>query len=270
MSLHDLSKEISEHLDAIDVLSELRPIPKIIQLHFKEIKEYFEQYVETNDECRRLCDELKEVKERQERTIEELRKAGEHLAVELASKEQVVRKLRKSADNLTSELASKEETIADLEEKCANYAKEATKLGMEREEYRQRCDELSEAKDHDQQTIDRLTEESKRLTSELASKERTIEELERRNVRTEESETTATPAASEEVATSRSNGISANSGAELYVCNLHPDVTEAQLFEKFSSIGPVSSIEICRGLLTDAYIHFRSPDDGMLEVAGKG
>uniref|UniRef100_A0A1I7Y136 RRM domain-containing protein n=1 Tax=Steinernema glaseri TaxID=37863 RepID=A0A1I7Y136_9BILA len=57
--------------------------------------------------------------------------------------------------------------------------------------------------------------------------------------------------------------------ASLYVENLQPDVTEAQLFEKFNAVGPVTSIEISRDPLTHrslgyAYLEFQHPDDGML------
>lgn len=58
-----------------------------------------------------------------------------------------------------------------------------------------------------------------------------------------------------------------NSMASLYVGDLHPEINEQMLFQKFSSVGPLLSIRICKDIATNrslgyGYVNYRDPADG--------
>lgn len=53
----------------------------------------------------------------------------------------------------------------------------------------------------------------------------------------------------------------------LYVGDLHPDVTDAELLDAFSTAGPISRILVCRDQITErslgyAFVKFERKEDG--------
>lgn len=58
-----------------------------------------------------------------------------------------------------------------------------------------------------------------------------------------------------------------DSNTALYVGDLHPDVDDKTLRNKFETIGPVENVRVCRDTVTRlslcyGYVTFKNPEDG--------
>lgn len=63
----------------------------------------------------------------------------------------------------------------------------------------------------------------------------------------------------------------ATTPASLYVGDLHPDVTDGELFDAFSEFKSLASVRVCKDSTTGrstcyGYVNFLSPHDGIITI----